>query len=169
KVAPADVEAAVRKTMDPLERANGEPPAAVHEALQVAMHNYAGMIRFEDELATVVKELAILQERARNVKAPGTTRFNPGWHLALDLHNMLIGSEAIARSASLRAESRGGHTRGDFPETDKGKWSKVNIVCRKGPDGRMQVETVPLPEWPAEVRATIESDVETIATAEVKA
>jgi succinate dehydrogenase / fumarate reductase flavoprotein subunit len=151
--------------MAPLDRETGEFPAVLHEELQTVMDRDAGMIRYEDELARAVTEVRALHKRYANVKAPGHLQFNPGWHLALDLHNMLVSSEAIARSAKLRQESRGGHTRGDFPETDKGKWNKVNIVCRKGPDGRMQVEAIPLPEWPADVKATIESDVEKIHNA----
>jgi succinate dehydrogenase / fumarate reductase flavoprotein subunit len=120
------------------------------------------MIRYEDDLATALADLAALWKRSAAVRAPGHKQFNPGWHLALDLRNMLISCEAAARMARLRQESRGGHTRGDYPETDKGKWSKVNNVCRKGPTGDMVVESVPLAEWPAELRAIIESDVEAI-------
>src|SRR5687768_8665137 len=162
---PADVEAAIREAMAPLDRESGEFPAVLHEELQTVMDRDAGMIRYEDELARAVAEVQALAKRYGKVKAPGHLQFNPGWHLALDLHNMLVSSEAIARSAKLRQESRGGHTRGDFPETDKGKWNKVNIVCRKGPDGKMQVEAIPLPDWPADVKATIESDVEKIHNA----
>ncbi|MHB1260901.1 MAG: fumarate reductase/succinate dehydrogenase flavoprotein subunit [Thermoplasmatota archaeon] len=156
------VTAAIRQAMAPLDRETGEFPSVLHEELQTVMDRDAGMIRYEDELARAVKEVQALAKRYENVKAPGHLQFNPGWHLALDLHNMLVSSEAIARSAKLRQESRGGHTRGDFPETDKGKWNKVNIVCRKGPDGKMQVEAIPLPEWPAEIKQTIESEVTAI-------
>jgi succinate dehydrogenase / fumarate reductase flavoprotein subunit len=159
---PKDVEAAIRHAMAPLDRETGEPPAVLHEALQTVMDRDAGMIRYEDDLGNAITEVAAIHKRYANVKAPGHLQFNPGWHLALDLNNMLIASEAIARSAKLRQESRGGHTRGDFPETDKGKWSKVNNVCRKGPDGKMVVESIPLPAWPAEIKATIESEVEAI-------
>ena len=159
---PVELEQAIRDTMAPLDRESGEAPAAVHDALQTLMDRYANMIRFEKDLDSAVHGIADLWTRLDGVKAPGHLQFNPGWHLALDLRNMLICSEATARAAKLRQESRGGHTRGDFPETDKGTWSKVNLVCRKGPDGAMQVEAVPLPEWPAEMRAIIESDVEAI-------
>lgn len=168
--APQDsVEAAIREAMAPLDRETGEPPAVVHEALQKVMDRDAGMIRYEDELARAVREVAALGKRYANVKATGHLQFNPGWHLALDLHNMLVSSEAIARSAKLRQESRGGHTRGDFPETDKGKWSKVNIVCRKGADGTMVVEAIPLPAWPADVKAMVEADVTAIENKAVSA
>jgi succinate dehydrogenase / fumarate reductase flavoprotein subunit len=159
---PKELEGAIRDAMAPLDRETGEPPAVLHEALQTVMDRDANMIRFEKELGNAVREVQALWTRYAKVKAPGHLQFNPGWHLALDLRNMLICAEATARAAQLRQESRGGHTRGDFPETDKGKWSKVNLVCRKGPDGKMQVEAVPLPEWPAEMKAIIESDVEKI-------
>jgi succinate dehydrogenase / fumarate reductase, flavoprotein subunit len=162
EVSDADVAAALREARAPLDRATGEPPAAIHEELQRTMDAYAGMIRFEDELQKALPEIAKLQERLKAVKAPGGPRFNPGWHLAIDLRNMLISCEATVRGALLRKESRGGHTRGDHPETDKGIWSKQNIVCRKGADGRMEVVTVPIPAWPAEIKAIIESDVERI-------
>ncbi|MCA1818476.1 MAG: fumarate reductase/succinate dehydrogenase flavoprotein subunit [Halobacteriales archaeon] len=161
-VEPADVAAAMQEAKAPLTRTSGEPPAAIHAALLQVMDQYANMIRFEDELAKAIPEIGKLHLRAAAAKAPGDARFNPGWHLAIDLHNMLVSCEATVRSAILRRESRGGHTRGDYPETDKGAWSKQNIVCRKGPDGRMEVLTVPLPPWPADVKAMIESDVEKI-------
>jgi succinate dehydrogenase / fumarate reductase, flavoprotein subunit len=166
---PADVAKAVREAMAPLDRKDGESPAAIHEALQKTMDAYAGMIRYEDELQKALPEIARLQERLKTVKAPGGTRFNPGWHLAIDLHNMLVSCEATVRSALLRKESRGGHTRGDHPETDKGEWSKQNLVCKKGSDGRMEVVKVPLTPWPAEVKAIIESEVEQIQTKAVAA
>jgi succinate dehydrogenase / fumarate reductase flavoprotein subunit len=159
---PSHLSAALREAMAPLDRDSGEQPAVLHEALQKTMDRYAGMIRFEEDLGLAVREVEKLKERFATVKAHGHLQFNPGWHLALDLHNMLVSSEAVARSAKLRQESRGGHTRGDFPETDKGKWSKVNIVCRKGADGKMVVEEVALPPWPAAEKALIESDVEKI-------
>ncbi len=157
-----DLKAALAEAVAPLRGDAGELPAAMHESLQRTMDSYAGMIRFEDELAKAIHDIANFQMHYPHVKAPGGLQFNPGWHLALDLRNMLIGAEAIARSALLRKESRGGHTRGDFPETDKGQWSKVNIVCRKGPDDRMQVETIPLPPWPADLKSIIEGDVDAI-------
>ncbi|HUR61981.1 MAG TPA: fumarate reductase/succinate dehydrogenase flavoprotein subunit [Candidatus Thermoplasmatota archaeon] len=163
-VSPEALAAAIKEAMAPLDRTTGELPSAIHEELQATMDRNAGMIRYEEELAIAISDVMALQKRYATVRATGHKQFNPGWHLALDLRNMLVASEAVARMAKLRQESRGGHTRGDYPETDKGRWSKVNIVARKGPDGAMQIETVPLPEWPADVRATIESDVSQIMT-----
>ncbi len=161
-LSPDAVSAAIRDAMAPLDRETGEPPAVLHEALQATMDANAGMIRYEADLGKAIQDVAALTARYVHVKAPGHKQFNPGWHLALDLYNMLVSSEAIARMAKLRQESRGGHTRGDHPETDKGNWSQVNIIAHKGPDGRMVVETAPLNPWPADVKTMIEGDVEAI-------
>jgi succinate dehydrogenase / fumarate reductase flavoprotein subunit len=85
----------------------------------------------------------------------GNREYNPGWHTALDLHNLLTVSEAITRCGLERKESRGGHFRDDFPDKSPA-FAKVNLVTRKGPDGQMQVDQVPLPEMPAELKQIIE-------------
>jgi hypothetical protein len=94
------------------------------------------------------------------VRATGDRTFNPGWNLSLDLRNLLVISQAVARSALERRESRGGHTRTDHPATDKGEWSKVNVVVRRTAKG-MEVTKEPLPAWPDEMRAIIEEKVPT--------
>ena len=85
----------------------------------------------------------------------GNREYNPGWHTALDLHNLLTVSEAIARCGVARKESRGGHFRDDFP-SKVDRFGKINLVVRKGPDGQMQLEEVPIPEMPAELKQIIE-------------
>ena len=85
----------------------------------------------------------------------GNREYNPGWHTALDLHNLLTVSEAVARSALLRKESRGGHFRSDFEQKSE-EWAKKNIVTKKAPDGSMQIETIPIAEMPAELKQVIE-------------
>ena len=85
----------------------------------------------------------------------GNREYNPGWHTALDLHNLLTVSEAITRAGIARKESRGGHFRDDYPDKDD-RFGKVNCVVRKGPDGQMQLEEVPIPEMPAELKQIIE-------------
>jgi succinate dehydrogenase / fumarate reductase flavoprotein subunit len=102
-----------------------------------------------------LEELGRLWERSRRVRVAGNREYNPGWHTALDLQNLLTVSEAITRSALVRKESRGGHFRDDFPEKSA-RFGKVNLVARKGPDGRMQVNEVPIPEMPAELKQIIE-------------
>jgi succinate dehydrogenase / fumarate reductase flavoprotein subunit len=100
-------------------------------------------------------ELEKLQERARRVRVTGNREYNPGWHTALDLANLLTVSEAITRAALVRKESRGGHFRDDFPEK-VARFGKVNLVVHKGPDGRMKLEETPIPEMPAELKQIIE-------------
>ena len=92
------------------------------------MGDLVGIIRREGELADALVRLAELKERVAKVGATGGRRYNPGWHLALDLRNMLVVSECTAKAALEREESRGGHTREDFPKMDP-KWRQVNLVC----------------------------------------
>jgi succinate dehydrogenase / fumarate reductase flavoprotein subunit len=124
----ADVEAAVDTILAPLAREEGENPYAVWHDLQTVMQDLVGIIRREHELQDALKRLADLGPRVAAVKAAGGRRFNPGWHLALDLRNMLVVSECTARAALEREESRGGHTREDFPVMDP-KWRQLNLVC----------------------------------------
>ena len=99
--------------------------------------------------------LAKLKERARKAKVVGNREYNPGWHTALDLHNLLTVSEAITRCALIRKESRGGHFREDFPDKAPA-FAKVNLVACKGADGEMQIEQAPIPEMPADLKQIIE-------------
>jgi len=128
-VAETDVEAAAEVALAPLTRADtGENPYTVWHDLQEVMQNLVGIIRRKGELEDSIKQLAALRTRVDNVGATGGRRFNPGWHLALDLRNMLVVSECTARAALEREESRGGHTREDFPTMDN-EWRQVNLVC----------------------------------------
>jgi succinate dehydrogenase / fumarate reductase flavoprotein subunit len=97
------------------------------------MQDLVGIIRRKHELEESLKRLADLKVRIGTVAATGGRKYNPGWHLALDLRNMIIVSESTARAALLREESRGGHTREDFPEMDP-QWRQVNLVCALGGD-----------------------------------
>jgi succinate dehydrogenase / fumarate reductase flavoprotein subunit len=97
-----------------------------------------------------------LRERASRVGAGGHREYNPGWHAALDLHNLLTVSEAITRSAIERRESRGGHFREDFPERDE-TFGKINTIVRKGRDGRMNVSRAAIPEMPGDLKAIVEA------------
>jgi len=109
----------------------------------------------EDEMKRALEGLEALKKRAANAFAPGNIDFNPGWHTALDLHNLLTVSEAIARAAIERRESRGGQYRDDFPAKDP-EYAKFNFSLKKAADGSMQVSRVPIPEMPAELKAIIE-------------
>jgi succinate dehydrogenase / fumarate reductase flavoprotein subunit len=132
EVRKSDVDAAIETTLAPLTRAQagvGENPYDVWHDLQSVMQDLVGIIRRKHELEEAIKTLAELRPRVASVQAGGTSRrFNPGWHLALDLRNMLVVSECTAKAALEREESRGGHTREDFPAMDP-KWRQINLVC----------------------------------------
>jgi succinate dehydrogenase / fumarate reductase flavoprotein subunit len=128
KVATADVEAAVDTALAPLTRQSGENPYQLQQDLQAVMGDLVGIIRREGELTDALKRLQELKLRAANVGAIGGRKYNPGWHLALDLRNMLIVSECTAKAALEREESRGGHTREDFPKMSP-EWRLINLVC----------------------------------------
>ncbi|MEQ4207896.1 fumarate reductase/succinate dehydrogenase flavoprotein subunit [Actinopolymorpha sp. B9G3] len=126
----AAVEAAVNAALTPFADAGGENPYDVQRELQDVMHSLVGIIRKADELEQALLEIEKLAERADHLTVAGDRKYNPGWHLALDLQNMLWVSECIARAALTRTESRGGHTRDDYPMTDD-QWGTKNIVLRE--------------------------------------
>jgi len=128
QVAEADVAAAASEALAPLERSDGENPYAVHGDLQQTMQDLVGLIRREPEMKTALTELDKLRARIARVSAEGGRAYNPGWHLALDLRNMLLVAECVALAALERQESRGGHTRDDYPEMLP-EWRKINLIC----------------------------------------
>jgi len=130
-VSDADVTAATEEALAPLSRDGGESPYALHAELQQMMNDLAGLIRREAELKQALEELAGLRTRFESVAAPGGRAYNPGWHLALDLRNMLLIAECVAMAALERQESRGGHTREDFPAMSA-EWRKLNLVLSYG-------------------------------------
>jgi succinate dehydrogenase / fumarate reductase flavoprotein subunit len=144
KVGPKLLESAVSAALAPLERGEaGENPYTLHSELQQVMNDLVGIIRRKAELEESLSRLADLKERYGKVGAGGGRRFNPGWHLALDMRNMLIVSECTAKAALTREESRGGHTREDFPQMEPA-WRRVNLVCSL--DGEeVRLERKPLP------------------------
>jgi succinate dehydrogenase / fumarate reductase flavoprotein subunit len=149
------VEAAVRAMLAPLGTGSGgENPYAIHADLQECMQSLVGIIRTEGELRKALEEIVVLRQRLARVRVSGGREFNPGWHLALDLRAMLTVSEATTLGALERRESRGGHTRDDYPFADE-RFGKVNVVIRKR-QGQMQVSQEPLPEVPAELRALLQ-------------
>ena len=155
-VQPGEVDAAARDVLEPFERgAKGEGPYQVQYALQEVMQDLVGIVRHQDEMQRALTELETLRERARHVGVGGHREYNPGWHAALDLPNLLLVSEAIARTAIERRESRGGHFRQDYPDKDAAL-GRVNFVLRKGRDGRMEVTPAPIPEMPDALKRIIE-------------
>jgi succinate dehydrogenase / fumarate reductase flavoprotein subunit len=145
RVVTADVESAVDTALAPTTRADGENPYTLQQDLQVVMGDLVGIIRRAGELSDALKRLQELKQRVANVGATGGRRYNPGWHLALDLRNMMVVSECTAKAALEREESRGGHTREDFPKMSP-EWRKVNLVCSLDDAGDVHLEHKPLPK-----------------------
>jgi len=142
-VTDADMTADAETALQPLERAEGESPYAIHGELQVIMNDLVGLIRRESELKTALVELDKLRSRVAQVSAPGGRAYNPGWHLALDLRNMLEVAECVAQAALERQESRGGHTREDYPAMSP-EWRKVNLICSLDADGDVTLKQQPM-------------------------
>jgi len=150
KMATGDVEAAVDAALAPLSREGGENPYTLQSDLQVVMGDLVGIIRREGELADALKRLQELKVRVANVGSTGGRKYNPGWHLALDLRNMLVVSECTAKAALEREESRGGHTREDFPKMNP-QWRLLNLVCSLDETGDVHLERKPVPKMPPEL------------------
>jgi len=144
KVATGDVEAALDAALAPLSREQGENPYTLQQDLQAVMGDLVGIIRREGELTDALKRLQELKLRVANVSSAGGRKYNPGWHLALDLRNMMIVSECTAKAALEREESRGGHTREDFPKMSP-QWRLINLVCSLDDTGDVHLEHKPVP------------------------
>jgi len=151
----SEVEAAARGALEGFERTNGENPYQVQADLQKMMQDLVGIVRRQDEMEQALERLGQLRSRAERVSVTGNREYNPGWHTALDLPNMLIVAEAVARAALERKESRGAHFRDDYPKKDSA-FGAVNTLVRRGPDGQMRVETAPLRPMADELRQIIE-------------
>ena len=150
------VEEATREMLEPFERTNGDSPYDVHRDLQETMQNYVGIFRSEEDLKQGFSEIEKLKDRAGKVRVDGSRLFNPGWHLARDLKSLLTVSEAVALSALERRESRGAHSRIDFPQYDE-QWSKLNnIISREGE--AMRLTHAPIKEMPGDLRQTLEDN-----------
>jgi succinate dehydrogenase / fumarate reductase flavoprotein subunit len=145
---------AVRHALAPFDRAAGEGPYDVQHELQDLMQDSVGIVRREEEMRNALAGIAKLSERAKQVGVQGHREYNPGWHTAVDLGNLLIISEAIARAAIDRRESRGGHFRDDYPAKDKA-YGTFNTVLKRGPDGEMQLERRAIPAMTDELAAVI--------------
>ena len=154
----SQVEEAARWALAPFDRGSaGEPPYQVQTDLQDRMQDLVGIVRTESEMLRALDVVAELRQRAARVGVPGNREYNGGWHTALDLANLLTVSEAIARAAIERKESRGGHFRDDHPEKVDA-FGKLNIIVRKGRDGEMTIARQPIPEMPAELKRIIEEN-----------
>jgi succinate dehydrogenase / fumarate reductase flavoprotein subunit len=160
------VQGAVRRATEPLNRESGENPYVIHDDLQETMQANVGIVRTREELERGLEGVLALKARVANVKAHGASQYNPGWHEAIDLPNLLIMSEAVTRAAHMREESRGAHTRIDF-EGERDEWLKYNIVLCKGPSGEMQIEKVERPAPPALLESIGYSDIEDLESGKV--
>jgi succinate dehydrogenase / fumarate reductase flavoprotein subunit len=151
-VAEADVKAAGDAALAPFSREGGENAYTVHRDLQDTMHNLVGIIRTAEEMSQALEKIEEFKTRVAHVSVEGHRQYNPGWHLSIDLKNMLLVSESIARAALNRKESRGGHTRDDYPATDP-SWGQINVLVRLNSD-RTGVEVFhqDLPQMPDELK-----------------
>ena len=155
---PVQLESAERELAAPLERSDGDDPYAIQRDLQVMMQALVGIFRVEADLEEAIRRLAELQARSANVRVTGGRAFNPGWNLAFEVRNLLTVSEAIARSARQRTESRGAHSRLDHPTTDDVHWGRLNIVVARAGDGAMSVTTAPIPALSDDLRNLLGGD-----------
>ena len=137
----------------PLEREGGDDYALQRDLQAVDVG--VGIYRVEADLQEAISALGRLRGRLPGLTSPGGRTFNPGWNLVFEVRNLLVVSEAIARSALQRTESRGAHSRLDHPETDEGGWSNRNGVVRRRPDGSMEVTTTALPALPDDLRTLL--------------
>ena len=158
KVSPhgEEIKKSIENTLEPFEDGD-ENPYQIHQELQEIMESHAGIVRTGEELEKGIRKLEELEKRLPRMHAKGERKYNPGWHLCLDLHNMIITSLALSRAALERTESRGAHTRLDYPDYDD-ELGKVNMIVRPGPGG-MSVVKSPLLEMPAELNDYVLKEV----------
>jgi succinate dehydrogenase / fumarate reductase flavoprotein subunit len=153
---PAQIDAAEKYALEPFQRKSGESPYAIHRDLQTTMQSLVGIYRTREDLQKALVELGKLNERWTHTSVEGSRMFNPGWHLALDLKSMLTISEAVARSALVREESRGAHSRIDFPELSADWGAKNNIVKREASGMALRQDVKPA--LPADLQQVLAED-----------
>ena len=152
----AQIEQAEKELLAPFSNAGTESPYAVHRDLQGVMQNLVGIYRTQEDLKKALLELEKLRARAARASVEGSRLFNPGWHLSYDLKSMLIVSEAVTLSALARTESRGAHSRIDYPNADPVWERKNNIIVREG--GEMKRRESPVPEMPQDLKQILAED-----------
>jgi succinate dehydrogenase / fumarate reductase flavoprotein subunit len=153
----AQIAAIQNKALVPFERTGKEQPYQVQEDLQESMQALVGIVRSESEMQESLQKLAEFRQRAQTVKVVGNREYNPGWHTALDLENLLTVTEAVARCAIERRESRGGHFREDYPDKDP-EAAKWNSVVSRAVDGQMKLRREPIKDMPPELKQVIEEN-----------
>jgi succinate dehydrogenase / fumarate reductase, flavoprotein subunit len=149
------IESVAREALAPFGRSSNESPYQVQKDLQDTMQNLVGIVRNESEMRDALEKIGDFKKRAENAAVTGNREYNPGWHTALDLKNLLIVSEAITRAALERKESRGAQFRDDYPDKNE-QFAKVNTIVAKAVDGSMQLRLEPLPEMPDYLKEIIE-------------
>ena len=147
------VEEAERAMLAPFERKSDENPYSIHADLQQSMQALVGIFRTEQDLRSALEQIAQLRERTQRLSISGTRMFNPGWHLCTDLKSMLTVVEAVTRSALARKESRGAHSRIDFPNYDSAWGNQNNIISRR--QNQMNLEQRPTRDLPADLQALL--------------
>ena len=154
-----EIDTAAREALAPFEsRGRGsENPYTIQKDLQETMQNLVGIVRTETEMREALESIDDLKARAKQAAVTGNREYNPGWHTALDLKNLLMASEAITRAALERKESRGAQFREDYPDKDE-RFSKVNTIVSKSADGSVQVRLEPLPGMPEYLKQVIEEN-----------
>jgi succinate dehydrogenase / fumarate reductase, flavoprotein subunit len=153
---PEQIDEAARQLLAPFERTTGESPYGIHSDLQEMLQSLVGIFRTEEDLKRALGELEKFKARAALVRVEGSRLFNPGWHLSRDLQCMLIVAEAVARAALARQESRGAHSRIDFPKTEDAWGKKNQVIVRKG--DAMTLSEVPVREMPDELKQILAED-----------
>jgi succinate dehydrogenase / fumarate reductase, flavoprotein subunit len=149
------IESVAREALAPFGRSSGENPYQVQKDLQDTMQDLVGIVRNEGEMREALEKIGDFRKRAENAAVTGNREYNPGWHTAIDLKNLLIVSEAITRAALERKESRGAQFRDDYPDKNE-QFGKVNTIIAKAADGSMQLRLEPLPEMPDYLKEIIE-------------
>ncbi len=149
------IEERVKWSLEPFEKQDGENPFALQAELQEMMQDLVGIVRTEEEMQRALIGVRSLRERRKNAGATGNIDFNPSWHTALDLHNLLNVSEAITMAAIERKESRGGQFRDDFPSKVE-EFGELNFSVKKDENGEMKINRIPIPELPDELKQIIE-------------
>jgi len=157
--------AGVRRATDILKRDSGTNPYVLHEKLTETMQVNVGIIREKGELEKALEDLGALNKEAETMKAPGTSQYNPGWHEALSMKSLLITSEVVARAALMREESRGAHTRNDFPG-EREEWVQYNVIVKKGANG-MEVEKRKRPDPPPLLKEIAHAKIEDLESGKV--
>jgi succinate dehydrogenase / fumarate reductase flavoprotein subunit len=155
KVEHEQIDVVARKALAPFERSDGENPYGIQKDLQETMQDLVGIMRTESEMREAVEKVGKFRTRTERAAVTGNREYNPGWHTALDLENLLMVAEAITRAALERKESRGAQFRDDYPDKDE-RFSKVNTIISRAQNGSMHVRLEPLPEMPDYLRAIVD-------------